>query len=249
MSPRNSADRIKLLSEVDVLEALGTEEMNGLAQRILERDFRSGDIVYVPGDTSEVVFLLLTGRVRLYGMSGERELTFEVILGGSMFGLASLAERTQAEYAQALEPSRVGLLGLQDFWRLVERNPAVNARVIGVLGERLRRHRSRMKDIALKEVPARLASLILDLVEGEGIVTREGHYAIQTTYTHEQIAAMIGAKRVAVTKAFRNLQEAGCLRRSGRQIYVVDLATLQRCALALNAPSNFREDPFSAAHE
>ena len=249
MSPRNSADRIKLLSEVDVLEALGTEEMNGLAQRILERDFRSGDIVYVPGDTSEVVFLLLTGRVRLYGMSAERELTFEVILGGSMFGLASLAERTQAEYAQALEPSRVGLLSLHDFWRLVGRNPEVNARVIGVLGERLRRNRSRMKDIALKEVPARLASLILDLVEGEGIVTREGHYAIQTTYTHEQIAAMIGAKRVAVTKAFRNLQEAGCLRRSGRQIYVVDLATLQRCALALNAPSNFREDPFSAAHE
>jgi CRP/FNR family transcriptional regulator, cyclic AMP receptor protein len=249
MSPRNSAERIKLLSGVDVLEALGTEEMSWLAQRILERDFRSGDIVYVPGDATEVVFLLLTGRVRLYGMSGERELTFEVILGGSMFGIASLAERTQAEYAQALEPSRVGLLGLQDFWRLVGRNPEVNARVIGVLGERLRRNRSRMKDIALKEVPARLASLILDLVEGEGIVTREGHYAIQTTYTHEQIAAMIGAKRVAVTKAFRNLQEAGCLRRSRRQIYVVDLATLQRCALALNAPSNFREDPFSAAHE
>jgi CRP-like cAMP-binding protein len=249
MSPRNSAERIKLLSEVDVLEVLGTEEMSWLAQRILERDFRSGEIVYVPGDASEVVFLLLAGRVRLYGMSGERELTFEVILGGSMFGIASLAERTQVEYAQALEPSRVGLLSLQDFWRLVGRNPVANARVIGVLGERLRRNRSRMKDIALKEVPARLASLILDLVEGEGIVTREGHYAIHTPYTHEQLATMIGAKRVAVTKAFRNLQEAGCLRRSRRQIYVFDLATLQRCALALNAPSNFREGPFSASRE
>src|SRR5215217_3001016 len=249
MSQRNSADRIKLLSEVDVLEGLGTEEMNWLAQRILERDFRSGDIVYVPGDTSEVVFLLLTGRVRLYGMSAERELTFEVLLGGSMFGLASLAERTQAEYAQALEPSRVGLLSLHDFWRLVGRNPEVNARVIGVLGERLRRNRSRMKDIALREVPARLASLILDLVEGEGIVTREGHYAIHTPYTHEQIATMIGARRVAVTRAFRNLKDAGCMRRNGRGIHVIDLATLQRYALALNAPSNFREDPFSAAHE
>src|SRR5215208_1955978 len=145
MRPRNSVERIKLLSEVDVLEVLGTEEMSWLAQRILERDFRSGEIVYVPGDASEVVFLLLAGRVRLYGMSGERELTFEVILGGSMFGIASLAERTQVEYAQALEPSRVGLLGLQDFWRLVGQTPKVNARVMGVLGERLRRNRNRMK--------------------------------------------------------------------------------------------------------
>ena len=243
------AERIKLLAEIDVLEALGTEEMNRLGQRIPERDFHSAEMVYVPGDASEVVYLLLTGRIRLYAMSRDQELTFEVIQGGSIFGIAALMEQPEAEYAQALEPSRVGLLRLRDFWRLVGQTPEVNARVIGVLGERLRRNRNRMKDIALKKVPARLASLILDLVEGEGIVTREGHYAIHTPYTHEQIATMIGAKRVAVTKAFRNLQEAGCLRRSRRQIYVFDLATLQRCALALNAPSNFREGPFSASRE
>ena len=232
MSQRNSADRIKLLSEVDVLEALGTEEMNWLAHRILERDFRSGDIVYVPGDTSEVVFLLLTGRIRLYGTAWDQELTFEVIQGGSMFGITALMEQPEAEYAQALEPSRVGLLSLQDFWRLVGQTPEVNARVMGVLGERLRRNRNRMKDIALKKVPARLASLILDLVEGEGMVTREGHYAIHTPYTHEQLATMIGARRVAVTRAFRNLKDAGCMRRNGRGIHVIDLAALQRCAVA-----------------
>lgn len=232
MSPSDQAKRIKLLSEVDVLEALGPEEMNWLAQTILERDFQSGEMVYVPGDASKVVFLLLTGGIRLYGIAGKQELTFEVIRAGSMFGIASLAERTQAEYAQALKPSRVGLLSLQNFWRLVGQTPEVNARVMGVLGERLRRNRSRMTDIALKEVPARLANLILDLVEGEGIVTRQGHYAIHTPYTHEQLATMIGAKRVAVTRAFKNLQDAGGLRRHGRQIYVIDLVALQRCAVA-----------------
>ena len=226
------AQRIKLLAEIDVLEALGTEEMNRLAQRIRERDFHSGEMVYVPGDASEVVFLLLTGRMRLYGVSRDQELTFEVIQGGSMFGIAALMEQPEAEYAQALEPSRVGLLGLQDFWRLVGQTPKVNARVMGVLGERLRRNRNRMKDIALKKVPARLASLILDLVEGEGIVTREGHYAIHTPYTHEQLATMIGARRVAVTRAFRFLTDARCMRRNGRGIHVIDLAALQRCAVA-----------------
>jgi CRP/FNR family transcriptional regulator, cyclic AMP receptor protein len=79
-----------------------------------------------------------------------------------------------------------------------------------------------MADIALKEAPARLASLILDLVQSEGVVTREGHYKIVAHYTHGQLGAMIGASRVSVTRAFRYLQDIGSVRLSRRQICVVD---------------------------
>ena len=188
--------------------------------------------MYVPGDASEVVYLLLAGRIRLYGMARGDEFTLDIFQAGTAFGVASLMERTQDEYAQALEPSQVGLVDLNDFWHLVRQNPEIIARVVKLLGARLRRSRSRMTSLALKDVPARLASLILDLVEGEGVVTREGHYKIPTRYTHEQLATMIGAKRVAVTRAFGKLQDAGCVRLWRRQIYVVDLATLRRFAVA-----------------
>ncbi len=176
--------------------------------------------------------MLLAGRIRLYGMAGGQELTFDIIQAGTVFGVASLMERTQDEYALALEPSQVGLLDLNDFWHLVRQNLEVIARVVKLLGNRLRLSRNRMTDIALKEVPARLASLILDLVQSEGVVTREGHYKIPAHYTHEQLATMIGAKRVAVTRAFGKLQDAGCVWLWRRQIYVVDLATLRQLAVA-----------------
>ena len=226
------AELIRLLSLVDVLEPLSAEERDWLAQRTTERRFQGGDTVYVPGDASEAVYLLLAGRIRLHGMAGGQELTFDVLQTGALFGLASLMERTQNECAMALEPSRVGLLDLNTFWHLVRQNPEVNARLVKLLGDRLRLSRSRMMDIALKEVPARLASLILDLVQSEGVVTREGHYKIVTHYTHEQLATMIGAKRVAVTRAFGKLQDAECVRLWRRQIYVIDLATLRRLAMA-----------------
>jgi CRP/FNR family transcriptional regulator, cyclic AMP receptor protein len=91
----------------------------------------------------------------------------------------------------------------------------------------LRMIRGRMADIALKETPARLASLILDLVQSEGVVTREGHYKIVAHYTHEHLAAMIGATRTSVTRAFGELQDSGCVRVFRRQIYVVDLNALK----------------------
>ena len=163
-------------------------------------------------------------------MAREHEHTFTVIHAGTIFGVESLTERTQDEYAQALEPSHIGLLDLNILWQLVRENPEVNARVMGVLGGRLRSNRSRMIDIALKEVPARLASLILDFLQGEGVVTREGHYRIPYGYTHEQLATMIGAKRVAVTRAFGKFQDMGCVQLQRRQIYVTDLSALKRLA-------------------
>jgi CRP/FNR family cyclic AMP-dependent transcriptional regulator len=225
------AERLQLLSKIDVLEPLSAEQLDLVFRRTLERSFRKGESVYIPGDGSEVVFLLLAGRVRLYGMVRERELTFDVIRAGSMFGESSLTERTQNEYAQALEPCRVGLLDLITFWHLVRENSEFNARVIKVLGERSRTTRGRMIDIALKEVSARLASLILDLVQSEGVVTREGYYRVPVRYTHEQLASLIGVKRVAVTRAFGTLQDSGCLQLRRRQIYVVDLAALKGLAV------------------
>jgi CRP/FNR family transcriptional regulator, cyclic AMP receptor protein len=217
---------------VDVLEPLTSEETDQLAQRISERAFQRGERVYAPGDALEVVFVLLTGSVRLYGMTGVQELTFEVLRAGTIFGIASLMERLQDEYAMALEPSRVGVLSLNDFWHLVKENPEVNARLVKLLGERLRRSRSRMADTALKEIPARLASLILDLVQSEGVVTREGHYKIVAHYTHEQLGTMIGASRVSVSRAFGKLQDAGYMQLFRRQIHVVDLAALRQLAEA-----------------
>jgi CRP/FNR family transcriptional regulator len=132
----------------------------------------------------------------------------------------------------ALEPSRVAVLSLNDFWHLVKENPEVNARLVKLLGERLRRSRSRIADIALKEIPARLASVILDLVQSEGVVTREGHYKIVAHYTHEQLGTMIEAGRVSVSRAFGKLQDVGYVQLFRRQIHVVDLAALRRLAEA-----------------
>jgi len=225
-------ERIKRFSLVEVLEPLASEEIAWLSQRTPERTFQRGELVYAAEDASEVVFLLLTGRIRLYGIAaGREEFTFEVLQAGTLFGEASLAGRAHPEYAQALEPSRVGLLHLNTFWQLVSQNPQVNAKVMKLLVTRSCKDKSRMSDLALKEVSARLASLILELLQSEGVVTREGHYRLDGRYTHEHFGTMIGAKRVSVTRAFRKLQDIGCVQLLRRQIYVTDLATLSRLAV------------------
>jgi CRP/FNR family transcriptional regulator, cyclic AMP receptor protein len=225
------AERIKLLSTVDILEPLGTEEIALLSQRTPERSFEKGELVYLARDASDVLFLLLKGRIRLYDVVVGQEFTFGVIGAGTVFGESSLAGRGHPEYAQALEPALVSLLDLNTFWQLVRQNPEVNERVMKILVTRSYMNRSRMTDIAVKEVPARLASLLLDLVQSEGLVTREGYYKIASHYTHEHLASMIGVTRGTVTRAFGTLQDSESVLLLRRHIYVTDLATLKRLAV------------------
>jgi CRP/FNR family transcriptional regulator len=101
--------------------------------------------------------------------------------------------------------------------------------VISVLSERLSLAEDRMEDIALNEVPARLANFILQLIESEGVMTTEGP-KIPTRYTHRQLATMIGSKRETVTKAFTLLQQAEAVELKRRRIHVKDIEALKRVA-------------------
>jgi CRP/FNR family transcriptional regulator len=107
--------------------------------------------------------------------------------------------------------------------------PQVGLKVMSVLSERLSRAEDRMEDMALKEVPARLASIVLQLIESEGVVTSEG-YKIPTRYTHRQLATVIGSKRETVTKAFTLLQRTGAVELKRRRIHVKDIEVLKSAA-------------------
>ena len=109
--------------------------------------------------------------------------------------------------------------------------PEVGLRLVRDLAQRLHDSEARYADIVGKDVPARLATLILTLVDSEGVVSSES-YRIPNHYTHDQLASMIGCKRVAVTRAFRKLKEGGAVELKDRRIVVKDKDALQDMAEA-----------------
>ncbi len=224
-------EKLRLLSMVEILEPLSREEIKELSYRIPDTHIEPRRIFYTPYERAEALFMLKRGRVRIYRVGPDgREFTLDVVGPGQVFGEMTLtAQRLENAYAEAMEPTIVCIMKREDLERLVMDKPQVGLKVMSVLSERLSRAEDRMEDMALKEVPARLASFILQLVESEGVVTREG-YKIPTRYTHRELATVIGSKRETVTKAFTLLQRAGVVELKRRQIHVKDLEALKRAA-------------------
>jgi CRP/FNR family cyclic AMP-dependent transcriptional regulator len=225
-------EKARLLSAVDLLESLSREEVERLGRRLPEMSLNGGQVLFTPTHQGRVIFLLLRGRVRLYRATEGREITLGVVRRGGMFGEAALTvRRRHGAYAQATEPSEVALMSRDNFHRLVCDRPEVGLKATELLSKRLSFCEDRMADMGLREVPARMAALVLHLCESEGVVTGEG-YKIPTRYTHQQLGEMVGAKRVAATRALSKLRRIGAVEFKQRHIYVRDVKALQHAAAA-----------------
>lgn len=227
----STGEGIRKLSLVDIFEALSSDEIEDLNRACATLRLRAGEIVFDPEDLNETLFVLRSGRVRIYKRNPRgREFTLSVVGGGTVFGETALTSRgRRGAYAQCVEDSEITVLRRADLEALILRKPGVGLSLIELLGERLNNHERRLEDLGLKEVSARLASLVLLLMEGEGLRTSTG-YKIPTRYTHHHLGTMIGANREAVTRALAQLREADVIEVENRLILVRDFEALERAA-------------------
>jgi CRP/FNR family cyclic AMP-dependent transcriptional regulator len=231
--PMSLKEEIRLLSVIDILGPLCDEQMEDLAKHAPDTFLEQDDILYSPEDSTERLFILKEGRVQLYEIdeSGD-EITLSVVEDGNVFGeMALTGQSLKGLYVRALTPSVVVSLRREELERLIMTTPEVGLRLVHELAQRLHDSGARYADIVSKDVPTRLATQILTLVNSEGEVSSDS-YRIPTHYTHEQLASMIGCKRVAVTRAFRKLEEAGAVDLEDRRVVVKDLDTLKELAEA-----------------
>jgi CRP/FNR family transcriptional regulator, cyclic AMP receptor protein len=221
-----------LLGEVDVLRELPQSELEYLAKRSPMVHLAEKESLTL-GEYQRCVFLLLSGRVRVYEPTtcGNQDLTFSVVEGGTVVGQP--ASKPRPSRVEALEASVLMVVEWVDFEGLVVRNPEVGLKTIRLFGERLHDYEGRLSNLIRKEVPARLAGLLLRLSERGEAMAGDGERRIPSRYTHRQLASMVGSNREAVTRALGVLRKAGAVETRDRQIYVTDADTLERLAEAV----------------
>ena len=220
-------EEVKLLAAVDCLKPLSREELEEFAKGHPDAYFQPGKLLSTPWEEDERLLILKKGRIQIYRIwQGRKQVLSQV-----EHGTALATHRLHGSYVEAMEPVIVLSLAKGAALRLIERHPEVAWWLIEGLTKRMRRCDERLADLALKKTPTRLANLVLQLVEDEGVATPEG-YRIPTRYTHDELGTMIGARRVAVTRALGELKGEEVVKVKGRLLYVTDLEALKCLAEA-----------------
>ncbi len=216
----------------DIFARLAPAERAEVERLITYDVYPAGQIFHSPNEPGERLFVLRSGRVRIYKLSPEgRSLTLMVLEPPTIFGeMILVGQWLHDAFAEAMTECEIGTIGRDTLRDILERYPQVAIAFMELMGQRLRAMENKLADIAFKNVPQRLASVLLNLA---GVPPGQGPPATPPSvvrYTHQQLADMIGSYRETVTKAIGELKEAGSIRIEDDAITLADVEQLQRLA-------------------
>jgi CRP-like cAMP-binding protein len=211
------AEKMRYLSELAVFQDLSPREMQELNRITTMSAVPRGRVFYRPEEPGEVLFILKEGRVQLYRISPEgKKLVITTLGPHQIFGeMALLGGKTHNTFAEAIDDCLICVMNRTDLERLIWNKPEVARRILDITGKRLREAEERLKNMAFKGIPARLASLLLRLAEEQGSNEITG-------MTHQDLAESVGTYRETATQVLNDLKSLGFIDIGRKRITVLD---------------------------
>jgi CRP/FNR family cyclic AMP-dependent transcriptional regulator len=169
------------------------------------RPYAKNAVVVSEGDVTDSLYVILSGRVKVFITDEQgKEVIISTVPAGDYFGELVLDGGPRAASIMALEPCRFYVIPQGDVAHLLEARPEFARDLIHKLIGKVRSLTNRVRDLAMKDVYARLARFL-----EENAVEADGRRALPERMTQSDIAARIGGSREMVSRILRDLAEGG----------------------------------------
>lgn len=200
------ATKLGLLRAADLFQGLDEGQMAHVEKITVMSHCERGRLVYSPGETAEVLFLLKKGRVHMYRITPEgKRLITAIVEAGTLFGNMAFTGTTMAEnFAEAQEDSILCVMSRHDLEMLMREYPSVALRLLDTLSTRMRELEARLEEGLLRDMRSRVAAALLRL--------KEHHSSDEIPVTHQELADSLGTYRETVSHTLGLLQDEGCVR-------------------------------------
>ncbi len=210
------------MSAEAMIEALADPLVRELARRGQVRALARNAIFINEGDHGDALFVILSGRVKVFVADAEgREMVLDIHGPGDYVGEMALDGRPRAASVMAMEPTVCSMLTREALRAAIAANPDVAMNLIATLIDRVRVATENVRNLALMDVYGRVARLLLSLA----VEQPDGTLRVPERLTQQDIADRVGASRDMVSRIFKDLTAGG-------YVSVAEAAALQR---AVNA--------------
>jgi len=216
------------LNKVNLLADLGPEILQRLAERVELRDVRRRDVVYLPGDPGDTVFLLNSGRIKISKVTRDgKALTLSYVGAGELFGETSLVDGSpREEMAEAMENSTLTVLDRVEAESLLKTSPGFGYQLSRILLTRRRELENKLEALVFRDVTSKLAELLLQLSEEHGVEDSRG-ILVALKITHQELANLIGSTRETVSLTLSQFKKKNYITTEGRKVIISDAEGLR----------------------
>lgn len=208
------------IAEAELFRKLAPERLARIRERLIERRFARGEVLFYEGQPAEALWVVRRGRVRLYRATADGRVTTLDTLGpGRIFGAISPADETYPASAEAMTAGSAWRLPRSVLLHLLSEDPSLGIEVLRIVSSRLREAHTRLCSFAHQSASARLARALLQAApEGEARVTRRA------------LAETAGTTVETAIRVLRRFEREGLVRGEVGCLHVLDAEGLRRVA-------------------
>ena len=198
---------LDLIRRVPLLSMLTESQAISVADAVVKRRFKRGEVIVEQGKKSNALFILLNGRARVVTADSRgREVILATLQPGDHIGEMSLIDNEpHSATVRAEVQTDVLMLGRIEFARCLPENSSMAYAVMRGLVQRLRHADRKIESLALMDVYGRVARALLEFATETG----DGEMLIREKISRQDIAKMVGASREMVSRVMKDLEERG----------------------------------------
>jgi CRP/FNR family cyclic AMP-dependent transcriptional regulator len=235
-----AAHRLKIVESHHEPSYRSPGKSSSVSSRVVERlapfavtaHYPRGAVLFAEGQPSRGVFILCSGRVKLFTASSNgRAFVLRFANPGEILGLAGTLSRQPYEaWAEATQPTETRFVERRDLVQVMRRHGDVAVEVATRLGES---YYSAIAGVRVmghsRSASQKLATFLLDWWEGNCGFYDPDAGALFTS-THEDIAEVIGVSRETVTRVLSRFKKRGLIQWKGCNLFLADRVALKSSA-------------------
>ena len=214
---------------IPLLSSLSVKQAQEISEGLSTERVKKGGFLFRQGQKADRLYIICSGKVKLVKplIDGKEQILY-ILTSGDFFGAFNLLKEDRLQYdAIALEDTNVSTLAKSEFDKVILLDPTITLKVFEKAYERIIKVESLVERLSTNSLDAKVAGLLLNLVEGFGTKVPEG-ILLSLTINREEMGSYAGIARETISRKLKLFQETGIISFIGtKKIVIRDLPALE----------------------
>ncbi len=211
----------------NLMQTIPKDELMKLSQSTKMTNAPKKQIIYFPDESSNSVYLIKQGKVKISRMSEDgREVIIAILGPGEIFGESAITDKgaQREEFAEATEDTVLCNMFSDVIQDIMEKDPSFGFKITKIIGFRFKRIQSRFESLIFKPSDERVKSFIKELAKESGKKNTNGEMELKLNLTHEDLGKLTATSRQTVTTVFNDLEKKNLINYDRSKIIIKDLS-------------------------
>ena len=213
-------DQSTCVALVPIFNHLDSNQMKEIHTLTHSTSFKKGENLYQPGSQSDTLYIVSSGRVRIYRLSESgKEQLLRILNPGDFTGeLALFSDTVHEAYATAMIDTDICMVKRQDLQGLMMKYPSIAMKILSEFSHRLEESEKQTTRFATEKVETRLAHFLVESMDPQ----RKSQDVV-LPMSKKDLASYLGTTPETISRKLLEFEEAGLIKqKTNKRIQIID---------------------------